>query len=122
MLVNNRLWSFLHNCAIFSFPFMAVKLNMTINSDFVEPFAVVCPATWGSAVSSVTWSGGSFSRLRRRREETWSLQPAWWSLCPCSPLLPVSPTATGERGGGGGGGGGGDVVNDSYGTQKCNAK
>lgn len=55
-------------------------------------------ATWESVVSSVTWSGGSFSRLRRRRGGTWSLQPAWWSSSPCSLLPPVSPTAMGERG------------------------
>lgn len=70
------------------------------------------PATWGSAVSSVTWSGGNFSRLRKRREETWSLRPAWWSSFLCSPSLPVSPTATGEREEGG------EVANEGQGIKK----
>lgn len=59
-------------------------------------FTAVCQATWENVVSSVTQSGGSYSRLRKRRRGTWSLRPAWWGSSPCSPSLPVSPTATGE--------------------------
>lgn len=65
--------------------------------NFVELIPVACLATWGSAVSSVTSSGGIFSRPRRRREETWPSLPAWCCLCRCSPLPPASPTATGEE-------------------------
>lgn len=70
---------------------------LPLNCDFLKLVAVVYQATWGSAVSSVTWSGGNISRLRKRREETWSSRPAWWSSFPCSQSLPVSPTAMGEE-------------------------
>lgn len=76
------------------------KVNLNHNLQrcgFVEPIPAACPATWGSAVSSVTSSGGIFSRPSRRREETWPSLPAWCSLCRCSPLLPASHTATGEE-------------------------
>uniref|UniRef100_A0A8C8JM64 EGF-like domain-containing protein n=1 Tax=Oncorhynchus tshawytscha TaxID=74940 RepID=A0A8C8JM64_ONCTS len=48
--------------------------------------------------------GGSYSRPNKRREGTWPSPWAWWSSSPCSPLLPASPTATGERENWGGGG------------------